>query len=400
MGLRIGFGSYPVLPPLGVTMSGYDKRRGVAIGVHDPLWARAMVFDDGASAAALVVADVITVLPDQDDRVCRLVERWTGIPRAHVIAAGTHTHSGPTPQGRGRRAAPNQHFGALLPDWLASAVKLAWDERRPATMAAASATLDGWTINRRQPGGAVDPELTVVLIRRGRAAAGVLLNFACHGVVLGPDNLELSADWIGQVRATLAARQPELFSLVSVAPSGDVNPLPPSLQRRLRAHGSTLFTHDPFSGIYDRTGGTFAEAAAVGRALAEAALTALPRARRLSSAGGVVAATRRPDIGQRPARMVARCRIVRVGELALVAMAGEQFATTGLRVKEAVRSCGLVPLVVSHAPHLAYVPTPAAFAEERAQDYEVQWARRLGMAADAADREVAAIARAARALTS
>ena len=80
-------------------------------------------------------------------------------------------------------------------------------------------------------------------------------------------------------------------------------------------------------------------------------------------------------------------------------MAGEQFAATGLRVKQAVRARGLVPVVLSHAPHLAYVPTPGAFAQQRDRDYEVEWARKLGMAPDAADREVAAIERALRRLT-
>jgi hypothetical protein len=400
MALRIGFGQYGVTPPLGVLMCGYDKRQGVANSLHDPLLARAMVFDDGVRAAALVVADVITVTAAQYQRVGALVELWTGIPRKHVIAAGTHTHSGPTPgDSSRRRPTPNAHVGALLPDLMASAVKLAWDDRRPATLAAATVAVGGLTVNRREPGGLTDPELTVVQIRRRHADSGLLLNFACHGVVMGPDSLALSADWIGLTRAALAQQAPRLFSLVAVAPSGDINPLPASIRKQLRSQGAAVFTNDPFSGIYDRTGGTFAEARAMGGALARAGLAALCRARPVPAGRGVDALSRRPDIGRRPTTMPALCRCIRVGDLVLVGMAGEQFVETGLRAKQAARARGLVPIVLSHAPHLAYVPTPAAFAQGRNRDYEVAQARKRGMAPDAADREVAAVERALGVLT-
>jgi hypothetical protein len=32
-----------------------------------------------------------------------------------------------------------------------------------------------------------------------------LVNFACHGTVLGPDNLLVSADWIGAMRSRVEA---------------------------------------------------------------------------------------------------------------------------------------------------------------------------------------------------
>ena len=88
-----------------------------------------------------------------------------------------------------------------------------------------------------------------------------------------------------------------------------------------------------------------------------------------------------------------------VGDLCLVGMAGEQFVETGLQVKQTVREYGLTPIVVTHSPHLAYVPAPTAFAQDLEHDYEVQWARGMGMSEDAADRELAAIRRALNALT-
>jgi hypothetical protein len=134
------------------------------------------------------------------------------------------------------------------------------------------------------------------------------------------------------------------------------------------------------------------------RSIARAAGRGLAAAVPLSAAAGVRAALRVADIGagRRPLRVP--IRVVRVGDAALIGMAGEQFVETGARVKAAVRQAGLFPLVIGHAQHLAYVPTPEAFAARLPSDYEVDEARRLGMAEDAADRELGAVRRALQAV--
>lgn len=402
MSMKIGFGEYNATPPLGVEMAGYAKREGVADRVHDPLWARAMVFDDGETAAAVVVADTIGVNADHLDRIGRLVELWTGIPRKNVIAAGTHTHSGPQlpgPSGARRRRGPNQVYSELLPYLLASAVKLAWDDRQVATLAAAVAGTRHLTINRREPGGPTDEELTVLSIQRRGQIRGAVLNYACHGVVMGPDNLALSGDWIALARTALAEKMPQVFPLLAVAPSGNINPLPGALRKQMKEKGAAYFTNDPHSGIYDRTGGTFAQAEQMARSVARAAVEAVQRVEPVPGTGGVAATTRMADIGKGRRSMRIPLRMIRVGGAVFIGMAGEQFVETGTQVKEAARARGLIPIVLTHSPTLVYVPTPDAFAQNRAHDYEVDMARHMGMAEDATERELAAIKAGLRALT-
>jgi len=394
MALRIGFGEYNATPPLGVEMAGYAKREGVADDVHDPLWARAMVFDDGETAAAVVVVDTIGVNADHVDRMGRLVEKWTGIPRKNVIAAGTHTHSGPQLPGLSgarRRRGPNEVYSESFPHLLASAVKLAWDDRKVATMAAAVTRTRDLTVNRRDPGGTTDEELTVLCIRRRGQIRGAVLNYACHGVVMGPDNLALSGDWIALARAALTDKMPQVFPLVAVAPSGNINPLPRSIRKQLKEKGPGYFTNDPHSGIYDRTGGTFAEAEQMARSIAQAAVRAVQRAEPAPGTGGVAVTTRVAGIGKGRTSIGVPLRMIRVGQVVFIGMPGEQFVETGAQVKEAVRARGLIPIVVTHSPTLAYVPTPDAFAQNKAHDYEVDMARHMGMAEDATERELAAI---------
>ena len=403
MRMKIGFGAYNVTPPLGVDMAGYALRESGALDVHDPLWARAVVFDDGDTAAAVVVTDTIGVNADHLARVGQLAEQWTGIPRKNVIAAGTHTHSGPSLPNRSgsrRRRSPNEVYSELFPDLLASAIKMAWDDRKTATMAAAVSRTQGLTVNRREPGGVTDEELTVLGIRRGKRICGVVLNYACHGVVMGPDNLALSADWIGLARAALVEAMPQVFPLVAVAPSGNINPLPTAIRQQMKEKGADYFTNDPHSGIYDRAGGTFSQAEQMARSIARAAVRSLERVEPTPATGGVRATTRTADIGEGRKSIRVPVRMIRVGQAVFIGMPGEQFVETGARVKEAARESGLIPIVLTHSPTLAYVPTPDAFAQDKAHDYEVDMARHMGMAVDATERELAAVRAGLRALSS
>src|SRR5262249_40591375 len=78
----------------GVPLAGYyDERR--ATGTHDPLKARAIVFRQGRTQAALVVCDLIGIAKDLSEEVRRRVADATGIPGHHIIVAATHSHTGP-----------------------------------------------------------------------------------------------------------------------------------------------------------------------------------------------------------------------------------------------------------------------------------------------------------------
>ena len=64
------------------------------VGVHDPLYARALMLDDGATQVAFVVVDVTEIPKAAEFR--RAVAEAAGIPEANLILAASHTHSEPT----------------------------------------------------------------------------------------------------------------------------------------------------------------------------------------------------------------------------------------------------------------------------------------------------------------
>jgi hypothetical protein len=79
-----------------VWLAGFQNRRPAA-GVHDPLWARAMVLDDGATRVAIVVLDAIGLMHDQVVDIRRRLPPELGL--TYTIVCSTHTHQAPDLQG-------------------------------------------------------------------------------------------------------------------------------------------------------------------------------------------------------------------------------------------------------------------------------------------------------------
>ena len=147
--IDVGFGSNLVTPGLGVYMAGYfEKRRSTAM--HDELYARAMVFDDGATRGALLCCDLITVPAEEVAKIREIVEARTGIPGKNVMVCGTHTHTGPnTRRGSLEEDDPTIEWLDGMPARAAEAVVAAlaavlsatdWDSSAAATAARAAVT--------------------------------------------------------------------------------------------------------------------------------------------------------------------------------------------------------------------------------------------------------------------
>lgn len=63
------------------------------VGVYDPVYARALVLDDGTHQVAIVVVDV-TMIPKPQE-VSKAIAEELRIPVANLILAATHTHNVP-----------------------------------------------------------------------------------------------------------------------------------------------------------------------------------------------------------------------------------------------------------------------------------------------------------------
>ena len=96
--VRAGAGKRLITPPVGGPLVGIPERdlANGSRGVHDQLYARALVLDNGLVAIALISVDLFAVPYRLTAEIARNVNAKTGIPQDNVVLVASHTHSGPS----------------------------------------------------------------------------------------------------------------------------------------------------------------------------------------------------------------------------------------------------------------------------------------------------------------
>ncbi|MCM8777892.1 MAG: hypothetical protein NC905_06520 [Candidatus Omnitrophica bacterium] len=92
-GLMVGAAKYNITPSLDQARRLGPK--GLATDVVRQLFARATVFDDGETKAAIVLLDISEFFPNITEGIRDIASKWTDIPPENILVCGTHTHSGP-----------------------------------------------------------------------------------------------------------------------------------------------------------------------------------------------------------------------------------------------------------------------------------------------------------------
>jgi len=248
--LKIGTGSADVTPDLKkmrVTTGGYGKFLGwAAKSVHDPILAKALVFESGGEKIALVSVDLVEVSNEMREEVINRLKAGE-FNDDNVFLCATHTHSGPGAVEN--IIVADLAFGPyskkvvnLLSEGIVKAIKEADANSRPASVKIAQAQAPGLTRNRRVDyydygtrrfGKPYDPAtepitddtLTVVRIdgADGKPFA-LLVHFATHGTTLGPNPTILSADWPGVMRREIEAKYPDANVIYINGAQGDQAP--------------------------------------------------------------------------------------------------------------------------------------------------------------------------------
>ena len=200
--LRAGTAATDITPPIGTALCGGLHPRE-SVGLDTPLSAKAVVFDRGDTAVAIVSVDLCVLGKGFVDRATALIEARTGIPADHVMVAASHTHAGPyTEPLFSSDADCNAAYLALLPHYIADAATTAYARLTPAQVGACSGREDTSGHYRRVglknghvrntwikpypdeavgPLGEIDPEVGVMLTQ---TAAGdtlsVVFNYSLH----------------------------------------------------------------------------------------------------------------------------------------------------------------------------------------------------------------------------
>ncbi len=209
--ISAGAASATVNPPDGVFLGGYDLNRR-STGIHDDLFAKAVVFYDGKSAVALVAIDNFSLQYDAANEMRAAASKAVTkipLPPEHVIIQVTHTHCAPDTVGiygedevhSGR----NPEYMKKLVETVAQVVARAAETLQPAKFVYAETECKGWAVNDSEPD-ILDNSVTILqcLDKAGKSIA-TLTNFACHPTVLDNDTTKTSADWVASFYRTMSA---------------------------------------------------------------------------------------------------------------------------------------------------------------------------------------------------
>jgi len=241
--LRAGAAPIDLSPPNGLPLVGYTANGRNATGTHDPLEARALVLDDGARRIALVTLDLIFTPLEPEMKAVR-ARVASSAKVGDVIFVASHTHSGPS-----IFAGTSPEIDAWLihmTDRIAASIESAASKLEDAKIGAgwgqtqiganrryqpvSSSTPDSpeimwWRNSTKESSFPVDPTVGVLRIDRmnGQPIA-ILVNYACHPVIWGPDNKQYSADFPGAMRRTIEAAFPGSTAFFLQGGAGDINP--------------------------------------------------------------------------------------------------------------------------------------------------------------------------------
>ena len=413
MKLQAGAATSNITPWLGVTMPGsFHPRYGE--DVHDELLAKALVIDNGDVRIAMVTCDLIAIPEAIANAVKARIEERCGISPECVMVNATHTHSGAGVSnllGMGE----DEGYTTWLPLKVADAVELAVKRMQPARAGFASVMEDRISFYRRwlmkdgtvrmnpglnnpdlvRPMGEIDPELAMMYVEgMDGTPISVVASFSLHYVGTGSVG-EVSADYFGQ-----------FFNLMRHYLGGNCVPI-------LWNAASGQINNNDYSGerIWRDRGHPRARRMAnvlAGHVLTEIQLMDLDEELALEAVTGTLEFSRKVitetdlDIAEQilaggydyeegpfswvvgqpvrkdrvgvyarqcqrlaalPEQMTAPVQAIRLGDAAILALPGEIFVETGLRIKAQTSASPLMLVSLANG-YIGYVCTDEALTQE------------------------------------
>ena len=398
--LRAGLARKEITPPLEIPYLSFVPRMTPFEGVHDPLFARALVLESGETRIGILTVDSLGISrsvmgPDRDllaELRIRVAEQ-TGIPPGNLMLAASHAHS--TPQTTHLAPLVDEFPEALawldsLLDDLVGVVTQAAGDLHPAGLISAGAAPVTINHNRRAKLAAhapVDNRASVYAVISDEGPLGILMHYACHPVAVQVQPL-VSADFPGVACAYMEEAFPDSICLYLQGACGDLNPihntsnfddvaryglalgevveglLGPALSSARPDRDPRLATASEIESLpYRDDYPPRAEVAAeLEKSLARVETAKEPETRKqlAREAKRYREILRLIDLDGEP--VSAELQALRLGDLALVGVPGELFCELGLAIE------GLSPApttrVVGYAnDYIGYLPTARAYSE-------------------------------------
>ncbi len=226
---RVGVSRVDITPPIGHPMGGYSNRTHGSTALHDPLYATVLVIESAGNSLALVTCDLRSFV---STRVGELAAQKFGI--RNTLIDVSHTHSGPltwelkspwyTEAENKMVEAIGTAKASMFPATLeisTGGIYLGFNRRK---IANGVATM-WWRNAEKLPSHPLDSTVNVLRVKNEKGETkAVLVNYACHPTILGPDNYAYSADYPGAMKKYIELQIPGATALFIQGAAGDINP--------------------------------------------------------------------------------------------------------------------------------------------------------------------------------
>ncbi|GAA4431598.1 neutral/alkaline non-lysosomal ceramidase N-terminal domain-containing protein [Ravibacter arvi] len=234
--------------------------------IHDELYAKCLVLDDGHEQIAIVICDNLSINREVYDYAKNLIQEKTGMKKENMLMASTHTHSSVSASSVGDERM-NYNYGKPLDEYqlfvarrIADGVRRAIYNKEPARIGWGGVDVPQHVFNRRwlmkpgtdvpnpfggqdkarmnpgvgnpaldKPAGPTDPQVSFVSVQAtdGRPIA-LLANYSLH-YVGGVPNDHITSDYFGafaeNFRQLVGADKsaPGFVAMMSNGTSGNIN---------------------------------------------------------------------------------------------------------------------------------------------------------------------------------
>ena len=263
----------------GVWIAGFGNSRA-ANGIHDDVWARTMIIDDGKTRMAIVVLDAIGFMNDDIIDIRKQIPAEAGV--TYTLITSTHTHESADLLGLWGdshfRSGINKKWMEYVKTQVVKSILAAVTNIRPARLEV-SQDLNGalpLAIDTRKPE-VFDSGLRLIkaVDKENGATLGSLVAWADHPETLWSDNLLISSDFCHYVREGVEKGVFNKDSLMKQGIGGVAVYINGAVGGLMTTH-PRLAIKDPFTGQEFKEP-TFEKAEAQGKNLALLALNAMEK---------------------------------------------------------------------------------------------------------------------------
>ena len=236
--LKAGMAKTDITPVIPVKLYGYAARKTYSEGVHDPISARVIVFENNGKRLLLVSTDIGSYGSDVFETLNRAITDKFGFKESEIFLSTIHSHSSPVlsinPQtGDSNNIKYTESFQKKLLDAIAEAISdikpvIAGAGRGSSPVGANRREMrpDGSVTLGRNPQGITDKEVLVMKIATPDGnPVGALYDYATHSTSMGPRNMLVSGDVLGlSAQFVEKILGKDVISPVFAGASGNIDP--------------------------------------------------------------------------------------------------------------------------------------------------------------------------------